>query len=130
MASVFWDAKGILLIDYLQKRPIYQWGILFQLAEAAAKGNQVKTAWGTEEGSSYYTRTMLLHTIMCLQWLLCATAVALNRLVLNMKKKDDEVILSAGENFSRIRMRASIPRESTRCNSDGRSVRKRMGLKK
>ena len=39
---------------------------------------------------------------------------------------DDEVI-SAVEDFSTIMMRASIPRESKQCNTDGRSVRDRRG---
>lgn len=49
MASVFWEAKGIVFIDYLQ------WRILTcQLAEAAAKGNQVKMPWKTNEGVLFH----------------------------------------------------------------------------
>ena len=69
MASVFWDAKGIVFIDYLQKGQTINGDYyipLYPLAETAAKCNQVKT--------TRFTRTMLLHTSQWLQWLLCVTA--------------------------------------------------------
>ena len=36
--------------------------------------------------------------------------------------RTDAEVISAVEDFFRIRMRASIPQESKRCNTDGRSV--------
>ena len=60
----------------------YQWRILCQLAEAAAKGNQVKTAWKTDERnpvspgqcSCTYTCTSVVQLLLCvtvaLNWLI------------------------------------------------------------
>ena len=38
------------------------------------------------------------------------------------KYQTDDEVISAVEDFFRIRMRASIPQESKHCNTDGRSV--------
>ena len=93
---------------------------------------------------SCFTRTMLLHTSLWLQWMMCVTvafelvdhppyspdlAPSDYSLFPTMKKR------LAGKQyrttmwsylqlrtFSRIRMRASIPQESKHCNTDGRSV--------
>ena len=55
MASVFCRSaiKEHCVYWLPSERPNYQWGVLCQLAEAAAKGNQVKTAWKTDEGSRF-----------------------------------------------------------------------------
>ena len=69
MASIFWDAKGILFIDYLQKGQTWM-------------GNTMPTCWGSWERQSSqnslenwwrescFMRTMLLHSSL---WLLCGT---------------------------------------------------------
>ena len=78
MASVLWDAKGTQFIEYLQKAKLSM-GNTNTMATcwAAAKGNQVKTGVRKE---SCFTRTMLLHTSLWLQLLMCVT-VALNWLI-------------------------------------------------
>ena len=106
-------------------------------------------AWKTWQRESCFTRTMLLHTSLWLQWLLCLT-VALNWLwspsifpwfgtiwlfsVPQHENKNKNTWLenSIGpmmrsylqlRTFSRIRMKgASVPWESKHCNTDGRSV--------
>ena len=62
VASVFWDAKGIVSSTTFRKAKYCQWGILCQLAETAAKGNQIKTAWENWWREFHFTQTMLLHT--------------------------------------------------------------------
>ena len=47
------------------ERPNYQWGILCQLADAAAKGNQVKTAWKTDEGGPVSPGQCSCHAHKC-----------------------------------------------------------------
>ena len=81
--------KGHCVHWLLSERPNYQWGLLCQLAEADAKGNQVnqgnQTAWKTDEGALSWCsvspgQCSCMHTSLWLQWLLCVT-VAFNWLI-------------------------------------------------
>ena len=90
------------------------------------------------------TMTMLLHTSLWLQWLLCVTGIELNLVDYPPYSPDlapsifcsptwKNMLLGSSigpmmrsylqlRTFSRIRMRASTPRECKCCNIDGRSV--------
>ena len=75
MASVFWDAKGIAFIDYTFRKAKLPMGSTMSSCwgswERQSRQNGLKN-WRME---SCFTRTILLHTSLWLQWLLCVTAV-------------------------------------------------------
>ena len=145
MASVFWDVKGIVFIDYLKKKPNYEWGILCQLAEAAAKGNQVKRPGKLTKGDLFHQDNAPAQKYVVAMAAVrdCDSQVVDHPpyspdlapfdyfLFPNWEEqkthfagkqyRTDHEVISAVEDFLR-RMRASIPRESKRSNTYGRSV--------
>ena len=123
------------------ERPNYQWEIPCQLAEAAAKGKQIKTAWKTNEGSpispGQCSCTQVYVCNGCCAWLTVAltgwspSTFSWFGAILVPNMKNIWLRRSIGPMmrsylqlriFSRIRIRGFIPREFKPCNTDGRRV--------
>ena len=131
MASLFWDAKGIVFIAYLQKGQTIN-GEYMPTCRGICKRQSSQNGLVNWRGEPCFSRRMLLHTGLWLQWLLCVI-VALNWLVTlpyspdsvpsdyfcspTWKTKDIWLESTVApmmrpylqlRTFSRIRMRASI----------------------
>ena len=122
MASIFWDAKGIMFIDYLQKGQTinveYCANLLRQLRKV---GSPVSPGQCTQVCGCNACCAWLWHwpgwSPSILSWFGTIWIFSVPQHEKTQYWTDDEFI-SAVEDFSRIRMRVSIPRESKRCNID------------
>ena len=143
MASIFWDAKGIVFIDYLQKGKTingeYYAKLLRELQQA------IKSKWPGK-----LTKGVLLHQDNALahKSLVAMSAVRdcgfelidhppyspdlapLDYVLLpNLKKhlagkryESDDDVISAVEDVLRVRRRTSMPQGFEHCSTDGRNV--------
>ena len=129
MASIFWDAKALTTF---RKAKLSVGNILCQLT-AAAKGNQVKTAWKTDEGSpvspGQCSCTKVCGCNGCYAWLVWTGwspsifswfgTIWLFSVPQHEKNTwlGNRIRPMMLRTFSRIWMRACIPQESKRCNT-------------